>query len=304
MSPQASDRTGTRQDYAITWGAGRPAVPRFASDGTQPDGQGRGRHRGEQGDRSGHHPRAGRGGCARRRGIPTRKSRAGPAGGALARALDARRPEHRHRTGRTHRPRHRAVRAPRHRREQRGRSAAATRGLSLRHGRGLDEHLHAQLLRGAAHDERRTPPPAEAQYVVHRHDQLRQRLPPRSSGHRLLRCQGRTGQPVQGAVEGVRSARRSRQHGQSRAGGNRPVAGRRRRGGHAGEGARDAGRGHPGRGRVAVRDREVHPAARGGRPRAPPRKRSHLERHRRRLRHRRRPHHHPLSETSEQGART
>ena len=52
--------------------------------------------------------------------------------------------------------------------------------------------------------------------------------------------------------------------------------------------------GHPGGGRLAVRDRQVHPPARGGRPRPAPLERSHLERHRRRLRHRRRPRHHPL----------
>ena len=115
-------------------------------------------------------------------------------------------------------------------------------GYPRRHGRGLVEHLHPQLLRGAAHHARRAAPPAEAQHVVHRHDQLRQRLPPRSPGHRLLRRQGRADQPVQGAVEGVRPPRCPRQHGQSRAGGDRSVAWRRRRRGHAGDGARDAAR--------------------------------------------------------------
>ena len=65
----------------------------------------------------------------------------------------------------------------------------------------------------------------QAQHVVHRHDQLGQRVPARPPGHRLLRRQGRAVQPVQGAVEGVRPTRRPRQHGQSRAGGDRSVAG-------------------------------------------------------------------------------
>ena len=142
-----------------------------------------------------------------------------------------RRPHRSRRPGPARRPRRRAARPARRAGQQRRRRAAAPRRLLRTSPTPTSRPRSSSTSsRRCARCARRSPRCCDARRGHHRQRHLGQRLlPARRRGHRLRRGQGGAAQRRQGAVAGARAARHPHRQRLAGPGGDRPVAGRRRR---------------------------------------------------------------------------
>ena len=206
-----------------------PHLGRSSEHGSSAERTGGRRHRRVAGHRSRHHAHVARGGHARRR----RLAPLVPGARRARRRARPRRPDGAGRARRGHRPRARDVRPPGRGRQQRGRARAREpappRRLPHPRRRGLARHLRAQPARDGAGLPGRAARTRGGRRRRDRQRLLGQRPPAVPVQRRVLGGQGGAHEPRPGAVGGVRTAGRAREHRLPRPGGHALVDPRRRR---------------------------------------------------------------------------